>query len=102
MTHLSMDPQALSAVKRGLEQVVASSSGTGRLAQFSDDVTAAGKTGTAQAAQGLSHAWFCGYIPARKPAYSFVIFLEHGGKGGEQAALVAREALSHMKEFGYL
>ncbi len=98
---IPLDPFALAHVKVGLERVVNSPTGTGRLAEI-PDVRVAGKTGTAQVPRGLSHAWFYGYAPADRPRVSFVIFLEHGGKGGEQAAWVARDLLAYLKELEYL
>ena len=98
---VSLDKAALMLVRKGMEQVVSSPTGTGRLAQL-PTIHAAGKTGTAQVSRGLPHAWFCGYAPAEKPSLSFVIFLEHGGKGGEQAALVVRDLLVYLHELEYL
>ncbi len=99
--HLPMNVHAVAAVKVGLEQVVNSPTGTGRLAQM-PGVRVAGKTGTAQVPRGLAHAWFCGYAPADHPKISLVVFLEHGGKGGFQAALVARDVLAYLRELEYL
>lgn len=96
-----LDSGALAVVKEGLTQVVASSTGTGRLAQR-PDVQVAGKTGTAQNPRGTPHAWFIGYAPAAAPKISFVIFLEHGGQGGVQAALAARDLVGYLKELAYL
>jgi peptidoglycan glycosyltransferase len=101
VTRIGFDREALARVKVGLERVVGSSTGTGRLAQV-PGITAAGKTGTAQVSQGEPHAWFVGYAPADHPRLSFVIFLEQGGKGGEQAALVARDLLVYLRELEYL
>ena len=101
VNRIPLDPTALRVVKEGMEQVVNSETGTGRLAQM-PGIRVAGKTGTAQVPVGLAHAWFCGYAPADHPKVSFVVFLEHGGKGGEQAALVARDLLAYLHELGYL
>jgi len=98
---LSLNKAALATVKEGLEQVVNSDSGTGRLARL-PSVRVAGKTGTAQVPKGPPHAWFCGYAPAESPRLSLVVFLEHGGKGGLTAARVAGSLLAHLKEMGYL
>ncbi len=98
---IPVEPEALAWVKKGMEEVVASPSGTGRLAQLAG-VQVAAKTGTAQVSRGISHAWYMGYAPAQKPRVSFVVFLEHGGKGGEQAAWVARDLLVYLKELEYL
>ncbi len=88
-------------VKIGLERVVSSDTGTGRLARV-PGLAIAAKTGTAQAATGASHAWICGYAPARDPKISFVIFVEHGGKGGVRAAKVAGQMMVYLREMGYL
>ncbi len=100
-TQLRLNQAALASVKEGLERVVNTESGTGRLARL-PNVKVAGKTGTAQVPQGPPHAWFCGYAPAESPRFSFVVFLEQGGKGGLQAARVASGLLVLMKEMEYL
>ncbi|MBI3318285.1 MAG: penicillin-binding protein 2 [Candidatus Omnitrophica bacterium] len=101
MTRLALNRGALARVKEGLEQAVNSPTGTGRLAQL-PGVKVAGKTGTAQVSRGFPHAWFCGYAPVERPRISLVVFLEHGGKGGDQAAAVAKEVLVALKEMEYL
>lgn len=77
----------------------------------------AGKTGTAQAPQRVrksvaealadepgtlarltewlkqDHAWFAGFAPADQPEVAIVVFLEHGGSGGHDAAPIARQVL---------
>lgn len=55
-------------------------------------VTVAGKTGTAQAADGshVTHAWFVGYAPADAPEVALVIFLKHGTGGVDAAPLAAQ------------
>lgn len=96
-----LDDRWTSVVRRGLERVVSTETGTGRLARV-PGVSVAGKTGTAQVPQGASHAWFCGYAPAQSPRYAFVVFLEHGGKGGVRAAQVAGRMVEYLKEMEYL
>lgn len=90
----------LEAVKEGLDQVVNSDSGTGRLARV-PGVRVAGKTGTAETHKEATHAWFVGYAPEEKPRYAFAVFLEFGGHGGVEAATLANALLSRMKEAGY-
>jgi len=66
----------------------------------------AGKTGTAQVkslARGArdgqgelrwehqDHAWFAAFAPYEAPRLTVVVFLEHGGSGGKEAAPVARK-----------
>lgn len=98
---LPLDSSALAPVKEGLERVVNTDTGTGRLARV-PGLVVAGKTGTAQVPRGLSHAWFCGYAPASDPRVALVVFLEHGGKGGLRAAQVAGQVMVYLKEMGYL
>jgi cell division protein FtsI/penicillin-binding protein 2 len=55
-------------------------------------VSVAGKTGTAAAIDGsrVTHAWFVGYAPARKPEVAIVIFLKRGTGGANAAPLAAQ------------
>ncbi len=89
--------QNLDVIRKAMRAVVEGESGTGARA-WSDIVSISAKTGTTQAGAGLkTHAWFSGFAPSEDPEISFVIFLEHGGSGGDVAALMARKAV----EFWY-
>ena len=99
--HLSLDPAYLATVRRGLELVVSTDTGTGRLAQV-PGIAVAGKTGTAQVPRGAPHAWFCAYAPASAPRYAFVVFLEHGGHGGLRPAQAVGQMVAYLKEMQYL
>jgi len=76
--------------------VMAVQSGTAKSAQVPGVLTA-GKTGTAQTANGRDHSWFVGFAPAEEPAAVVVVLLEHAGTASQTAAplggLVLREAL---------
>ena len=100
-TVLPLDASALVSVQEGLERVVNTETGTGRLARV-PGVVVAGKTGTAQVPKGFPHAWFCGYAPASDPLVAVVVFLEHGGKGGLKAAQLAGQMMVYLKEMEYL
>ena len=39
------------------------------------------------------HAWFASFAPYESPRVVVVVFLEHGGSGGKDAAPVARQIL---------
>ncbi|GAA4192852.1 hypothetical protein GCM10022252_34920 [Streptosporangium oxazolinicum] len=52
----------------------------------------AGKTGTAEVADGGDHAWFIGY---RGPL-AFAVFVRHGGAGGKVAAPIAARFLNAL------
>ena len=80
-----------------MELVVAS--GTGTAAQI-PGVRVAGKTGTAQHAEGQApHAWFVGFAPANDPQVAVAVVVEDGGNagseatGGRVAAPIARDIM---------
>ena len=82
-------------IKNGMKGVVASERGTGMRA-WSEVCSISAKTGTSQPGGGLkTHAWFGGFAPSEKPEISFVIFLEHGGSGGDLAAMIAKKAVEY-------
>ncbi|TAL25259.1 MAG: penicillin-binding protein 2, partial [Frankiales bacterium] len=68
---------------RMMELVVAE--GSGRRAQIAG-VRVAGKTGTAQHAEGRPpHAWFIGFAPADDPQVAVAVVVEDGGNLGSEA-----------------
>ena len=72
--------------------VMAVEQGTGRNCQI-EGVTVAGKTGSAQRADGQVDAWFIGFAPAEDPRLAWAIALEGAGTGGRNAAPRVREIL---------
>lgn len=67
-----------------MEAVV--TSGTGQAAQISG-VEVAGKTGTAQHAEGAApHAWMVTFAPADDPQVAVAVVVEDGGNAGNEAA----------------
>ena len=67
--------------------------GTGRQA-FIDWVQGAGKTGTADKADGYVDSWFVGFAPAYEAKIAFSIVIEDSqGTGGEVAAPIARNII---------
>ncbi len=59
-------------------------------------ITVAGKTGTAEAPPGSSHAWFAGYAPAgegAEPEIAIVVMIEHAGEGSVVAAPIFRRII---------
>jgi penicillin-binding protein 2 len=81
---LNMKPETLRVVRQGLRSVV--TSGTGKAVNAPTLPPVAGKSGTAEAPPGLSHAWFGAYAPADKPKILVVAFAEHSGGGGGKVA----------------
>jgi cell division protein FtsI/penicillin-binding protein 2 len=75
-------------MKAAMIAAVEAPGGSGFLARV-PGVVVAGKTGTAQAPSGPSHAWFIGFAPADHPRLAVVVFKEHGGEGFSRAAPIA-------------
>jgi peptidoglycan glycosyltransferase len=73
--------------------------GTGTAARI-PGVSVAGKTGTAQTAEGSApHAWFTAFAPAQAPRVAVAVLVEHGGSlgndatGGAVAAPIAKAVI---------
>ena len=79
----AVSPGTAATLKEMMIGVVEHGSGTS--AQISG-VQVAGKTGTAQNAEGAApHAWFTGFAPADKPQVAVAVLVEHGGDAGNEA-----------------
>lgn len=91
-TSLDLAPNTVATLQRGLRLVI--TSGTGTALNDGTIPPAAGKSGTAEAPPGESHAWFGAYAPADNPEIVVVAFAEHsGGGGGSVAAPLVREVM---------
>jgi penicillin-binding protein 2 len=88
--NVKLNPQYLDVVLKGLKAVVAS--GTGGATKLGK-VEVAGKTGSAEAPGGITHAWFACYAPADNPRIAICAFVEHGGHGGSASAPIAKVLL---------
>jgi penicillin-binding protein 2 len=99
---IKLSAPALNSVRRGLWQVVNEVGGTGSNARV-EGLNVAGKTGSVQViaysgwikATSLpfkfrDHAWFASFAPADNPQMVVVVFVEHGGAGGADAAPLAK------------
>jgi penicillin-binding protein A len=79
----AVSPGTASTLKDMMIGVVENGSGTS--AQISG-VQVAGKTGTAQNAEGKApHAWFTAFAPADKPRVAVAVLVENGGDAGNEA-----------------
>lgn len=102
---LVASPAHLALVKRGMEAVMNSPTGTARSVAQGAAYRMAGKTGTAQrvsrnrdtdAPQTLrqgqkNQALFVGYAPAEAPEIAIAVVVEQGGSGSQAAAPIARK-----------
>lgn len=99
---VELAPSAVKAVRQGLWNVVNAQGGTGSNARVAG-LDVAGKTGSVQViayagrikATSLpfkfrDHAWFASFAPANNPQMVVVVFVEHGGAGGADAAPLAK------------
>ena len=87
-----LSAETLQAIRQGLVDGVSDPAGTAYRTVHFEGLSAAGKTGTAEAGAGRAdHAWFAGYLPADDPEFVVVVALEHGGSGARAAGPVARE-----------
>src|SRR3989454_777178 len=86
--NVELSPQTLEQVRTGMNNVVNGTGGTAHQASL-ENVTVAGKTGTAQwgpKQKERTAAWFAGFLPADQPRYAFAAVYEgevgskiHGG-----------------------
>ena len=56
-------------------------------------ITVGGKTGTAEAGDGTSHAWFIAFAPAQDPQIAIAVVVENGGQGGVVASPIAGQVI---------
>jgi penicillin-binding protein 2 len=93
-----VDPVALTAVQRGLEEATHSPYGTGYGVFGHFPVDIAGKTGSAEKlikfpgypnAVNKTQSWWCGYGPYNAPSIVVCAVIENGGHGGTSAAPAA-------------
>jgi penicillin-binding protein 2 len=87
-------------IARGMGEV-ASSDGTGKRAMV-EGVSIAGKTATVQNPHGKTHAGFVCFFPRETPEYAMVVYIEHGGSGGYEAAGIARKIITYMRDKGLI
>lgn len=100
---VNLGPEALADVREGLWKVVNEIGGTGGNARI-EGLDVCGKTGTVQViaqhgwvrSESLpfkfrDHAWFASFASKDNPQMVVVVFVEHGGHGGSDAAPLARE-----------
>jgi penicillin-binding protein 2 len=85
--YMGLAQEDLEGLRESLVQVV--DTGTAAAAQVAA-LQIAGKTGTAQNAQGLDHGWFVGFAPAANPEIVVAAILEHAEHGSTVAPFVNR------------
>lgn len=81
---LELSDATIDILHQGLRRVI--TGGTGQSLNVPHLPPLAGKSGTAEAPPGLSHAWFGAYAPMENPEVVVVAFAEHSGGGGGAVA----------------
>lgn len=84
--HTSVDSAYFNLVINGMQQVVEFGTASGSKIK---DITACGKTGTAQNPHGKDHSVFVGFAPRENPKIAISIMVENGGWGASWAAPIA-------------
>lgn len=87
---LPLSPENLAILQESLWKVANDGNGTATHQFVGLPLQVAGKTGTAEAPPGDSHAWFVGYAPADRPEIAIAVILEHGGEGSAVSAPLFR------------
>jgi peptidoglycan glycosyltransferase len=85
-----LSPQTAATIKGLMMGVV--DHGTAKSAKL-QDITIAGKTGSAEVENKKPHAWFVGFAPAENPQIVVAVVVENSGTGGKIAAPIAREVI---------
>lgn len=98
---LDISKETFEIIKEGMRRAVEDAGGTAKAAGV-EGLHIYGKTGTAQAGQRGTHAWFTGFCVGEKARVSVVVFLEYGGKGGDKPAKAAHSLFAKLKEMNYL
>ena len=93
----------LAAIRAGLVRAVTDKEGTAHGSLDLEQVSIAGKTGTAEIGEGQpEHAWFAGYVPADRPRYALVVVIQRAGNAATAACPVAKRLVLRMLETGLL
>jgi peptidoglycan glycosyltransferase len=98
-----MKPSTAAAVGQMMKKVV--DEGTGTPAQLGNNITFAGKTGTASigaTGSGLTQPWFIGFAPVNNPKVAIAVTIQetHGEFGGQVAAPIAKAVVQTLLSEG--
>jgi penicillin-binding protein 2 len=91
---LQLNEANLLSLQEAMIMVTQNSRGTANFNMRGIDYKVAGKTGTAESGNGLSHAWFAGYTMnaanTKKPDIAIVVLVENRGEGSDWAVPIFR------------
>ncbi|SHJ87001.1 penicillin-binding protein 2 [Nocardiopsis flavescens] len=93
--------ETIAYLQDALEEVTKTGTGGGAFGDFpQDEVSIAGKTGSADAQNRQVSSWFVSYAPADDPRFAVVVFVSQGGTGGVTSAPIARKIYEGIYGFG--
>lgn len=110
---LKINPDHLSAIRKGMLGSVYEPGGTGHRVQIAGaNFSIAGKTGTSQVRANSTkpsdnqsewalrdHALFVCFFPVNRPRYAIACVVEHGGSGGKTAAPLVRDVIKDVVDY---
>jgi penicillin-binding protein 2 len=99
ISHVSLPPETRQTILAGLEGVVSNRLGTayGTFLGFPfDQLSVAGKTGTATTPTREPTALFTAFAPAEDPRYEILVVIDQAGFGASGSAPVARQILEYL------
>ncbi|MCB4749099.1 MAG: penicillin-binding protein 2 [Sulfurovum sp.] len=116
---MSLNPYAISEIKKGMYDVCNSRRGTAYKTMHNLPIVVAGKTATSQvqsipqstakrlkeselAYYHRSHAWITTYAPYEDPQYVVTVLIEHGGHGGSTAGPMAAKIYKWLYKHNYI
>jgi len=93
----TVDEEIFEIIEKGLILVIKKGTAKTAFEDFPlDEISVAGKTGTAEIRGKQDHSWFACYAPVENPDYVIVSMIEEAGSGGKSAAPIARELLEFI------
>lgn len=99
---VALKSETAERLKKMLVSVVKNGNASG--ARLKNEISAAGKTATAQTGAynkygvEICNTWFCGFFPAEEPEYVIVIMKEGGSSGAEDCAPVFKKIADKISD----
>jgi penicillin-binding protein A len=122
-----ISPQSATRLRAMMRSVVEGGTAAGAFAPLAGQITAGGKTGTADRdvyvydrkgnpvidyvdkaghkhyqTEGSTDSWFVGFAPADNPQIAFAVMVENGGQGAKAAAPIAARLVLKAASLNYL
>lgn len=94
---LFLNEDFVNTIEEGLKLVTKQGTASGAFSKFPlNEISVAGKTGTAEVVGKQDYAWFASYAPVENPKYVICVMLEEAGGGGASAAPIAEKIYRYI------